>query len=901
VAQPPFEPGGPFDAGYRIERELGRGGMATVWLAHDRKHDRPVALKVLRPEVAAALGPERFQREIKLAARLQHPHILSVYDSGAAPGRGPGPAGDVLWYTMPYVEGESLRERLRRSGRLPVGEAVRIAREVAQALQYAHDHGVVHRDIKPENILLTADGNTLVADFGIARPLDEPGPALTATGLVLGTPSYMSPEQATGQTALDGRSDVYSLGCVLYEMLSGGPPFTGPTVAAVLGKQITQPAPPLPADAAPQPVARAVARALAKSPAERYASAAEFAAALAPAERPPSTGRRGLRRALPLALAGLGLLGLTYYGGTRLLRAGSAAGTGAVASGFNRKLAQLTFGEGVEESPAWSPDGRTLAYVGEAEGYKQIFLLTLPSGPERRLTRGPKDDIQPAWSSDAKRLAFVRAKTDRGKLEPSDINGWYSEGGDIWTLDLESGRQQKLVPDAFHPAYSPDGTRLAFDAPWAGPRRIWIADAGGRNPRQVTSDSSEAVVHTEPRWSPDGRTLVFRRIEKTKSDIVVVDPATSRMIRLTHDNVQDLDPVWSPDGRYVYFASYRGGGLNLWRLAVTPGGEAAGSPEQLTTGAGDDVEPSLAPDGRRLAFAVRGINSDLWRLPVSPETGRPTGGPEPVLATSRVESRGSWSPDGRTIAFNSDRLGEMNLWLRNLADGTERRLTTGPGGDYQPEWSPDGRSLVFFSARSGNADLWTVRVADGRLTRLTDSPGMDINPFYSPDGRRIAFLSDRTGRTEVWVMNPDGSEQRQLTSVGAGGHFLLWTPDGRGVIFRAETGTEMRIYRAAVPDGALTRLPDVASGAHMTFSPDRSRILDVRGHKSLWIYPLQGGEPYQIFEFPDPDVRVDYPVWSPDGRWVLFDRAASRGGDLWLLEGLESPYPAGQKRWVSSR
>lgn len=884
MAEPPFEPGGGFDAAYRIERELGRGGMATVWLAHDLKHDRPVALKVLEPEVAAALGPERFQREIRLAARLQHPHILSVYDSGAAPRRGGG--GEVLWYTMPYVEGQSLRERLGRAGRLPAAEAVRIAREVAQALQYAHEHGVVHRDVKPENILLTADGNTLVADFGIARPLDlEPGRGLTATGFVLGTPSYMSPEQATGEAALDGRSDVYSLGCVLYEMLSGGPPFTGPTMAAVLGKHLTQPPPPLPRDAAPEPVARAVARALAKSPAERYPSAAEFAAALEPAERAPGAGRPGLRRALPVALVGLGLLGLTYYAGTRGSPARAAAASGAVASGFDRKLAQLTFGEGVEESPAWSPDGKALAYVGEAEGYKQLFLRPLPSGPERRLTRAPKDDIQPAWSPDGKRIAFVRAKTDRGKLEPSDINGWYFDGGDIWVLDLESGRPEKLVADAFHPAYAPDGTRLAFDAPWAGPRRIWIADAGGRNPRQVTSDSSEAVVHTEPRWSPDGRRIVFRRIEKTKSDIVVVDPASSRMTRLTDDNAQDLDPVWSPDGRSVYFASYRGGGLNLWRLALSPSGGAAGAPEQLTTGAGDDLEPSPAPGGRRLAFAVRGINSDLWRLPVSPETGRPTGDPEPVLATTRVESRGSWSPDGRAIAFNSDRLGEMNLWVRDLASGTERQLTTGPGGDYQPQWSPDGASLVFFSARAGNADVWAVRVADGRLARLTDSPGMDINPFYSPDGRRIAFLSDRSGRSEVWVMNADGSAQRRLTSVGAGGHFLRWTPDGRGVIFRAESGTEVRVYRAALEDGALTRLPDVASGAHMTFSPDRSRILDVRGHKSLWVHPLAGGAPYQTFEFADPDVRIDYPVWSPDGRWVLFDRAAPRGGDLWVLEG----------------
>src|SRR5690348_10066321 len=217
---------------YTLERELGRGGMATVFLAQDLKHDRPVALKVLHPELALSLGPERFEREIRFAARLQHPHILSVYDSGESAGQ--------LWFTMPYVEGESLRDRLRREKALPLDEAIRIARQVAQALQYAHSHGVVHRDIKPENILLTPDGNTLVADFGIARPLDSGGAnPLTAVGLVVGTPSYMSPEQATG-SALDGRSDIYSLACVVHEMLSGQPPFTGPTVQSVVTKHLTQ-------------------------------------------------------------------------------------------------------------------------------------------------------------------------------------------------------------------------------------------------------------------------------------------------------------------------------------------------------------------------------------------------------------------------------------------------------------------------------------------------------------------------------------------------------------------------------------------------------------------------------------------------------------------------------------
>jgi serine/threonine-protein kinase len=302
---------------YLLERELGRGGMATVYLARDVRHKRLVALKVLHPELAHTLGPERFQREIELAARLQHPHILTVFDSGEAAGQ--------LWFTMPYVEGESLRDRLRRDGRLPVEDALRIAREAAQALQYAHDHGVIHRDIKPENLLLTTDGNTLVADFGIARVLAGTDSRLTESGLAIGTPVYMSPEQAAGDPGLDARTDVYSLGAVLYEMLTGEPPFSGATPQAVIAKRLsTPPVPPrVLRDTVPPMVDAAVLRALSRDPVDRPASAAEFARTLEtsrvsvpPGEEhysasPPSRRSRGLL----LAGAGAVLLasgGLAY-------------------------------------------------------------------------------------------------------------------------------------------------------------------------------------------------------------------------------------------------------------------------------------------------------------------------------------------------------------------------------------------------------------------------------------------------------------------------------------------------------------------------------------------------------------------------------------------------------------
>ena len=272
---------------YVLDRELGRGGMATVYLAHDLRHDRPVALKVLHPDLAQTLGPERFQREIRLAARLQHPHILTVLDSGeAVVSRESLVASEslttvdsrlmtLLWYTMPLVEGESLRDRLRHQGQQPLPDALRWTAELADALGYAHGQGVIHRDIKPENVLLSA-GHALLADFGVARALEAgAGERLTETGLALGTPAYMSPEQALGTGTVDGRTDLYSLGCVLYELLTGEPPYTGPTAQAIVAKRLTDPVPSARRlrETVPPAVDVVLQRLLAKSPADRYGTA----------------------------------------------------------------------------------------------------------------------------------------------------------------------------------------------------------------------------------------------------------------------------------------------------------------------------------------------------------------------------------------------------------------------------------------------------------------------------------------------------------------------------------------------------------------------------------------------------------------------------------------------------
>ncbi len=356
---------------YRLEKELGAGGMATVYLAQDLKHNRRVAVKVLRPELAAVIGAERFLSEITTTANLQHPHILPLFDSGEADG--------FLFYVMPFVEGETVRDRMNREKQLPVADAVRIASEVASALDYAHRHNVIHRDIKPENILLH-DGSALVADFGIALAASKAGGTrMTETGMSLGTPHYMSPEQAMGEREISARSDVYALGCVLYEMLCGEPPFMGPTAQAIIARVVTETPRSLTSQrhTIPPQVEGAVLTALEKLPADRFATAAEFAAALA-SPTYASRATTSMAAVAPLRRS------------TRLMAAGWAVAVVAAAAalfGWLRPTPQLpvlryamALPEGQQLSNprgtriALSPDGRRLVYTGPGPEGSQLWI-----------------------------------------------------------------------------------------------------------------------------------------------------------------------------------------------------------------------------------------------------------------------------------------------------------------------------------------------------------------------------------------------------------------------------------------------------------------------------------------------------------------------------------------------
>jgi Tol biopolymer transport system component/serine/threonine protein kinase len=885
-------------AHYIILEKLGAGGMGVVYKAEDTTLGRLVALKFLPEELSQDPDIlERFRREARLASSLNHPNICTIYEIGQQDGQ--------FFIAMELLQGQTLSS-LMVSKPLNVDQILEIGIQVTDALDAAHSAGIIHRDVKPANIFVTAKSQAKVLDFGLAvstqqkhRIVAGPNDAtmfeplashLTSPGTTIGTVAYMSPEQALGED-LDARTDLFSLGVVLYEMTTGVQPFKGATSAAVFNAIINQ---------RPIPIARLnpaispklqelVEKALEKKCELRSQSAAEINADLKRLKREiestaliqtaaNATASRRRWSATWILVPLVALLVLGYLLRTQFSGNSSHPITAA-------KLAQLTTTEGLHEFPAWAPDGNRIAYCRDVNGFKKIFVKPLQGEPQQ-LTSGNTDDIQPRWTPDGQAILFVRSNQSNGKLEPGDVFGQY-DGGDIWKKDISSGREERFLSNAFNPSFSPDGKSLAVDTSLAGPRRIWIVDAQGHNPQQITSDNSEAVAHLEPSWSPDGKYIVFQDLERTKFSVKVVDVATHALTALTDGRFHDLNPVWSRSGKFIYFSSDRGGGLNIWRIGVSATGQANSAPQQVTMGSGQDIQLAMSTSGKQLGFSILRQNADLWRLPVSPETGLATGNPEEVLASTREDSRGAWSPDSSKIAFNSDRSGEMNIYVHSLADRSIQQLTKGPGGDFQPQWSPDAKQLVFFSSRSGNADLWMLSMDTNSLKQLTSDPALDINPFFSPDGRSIAFQSDRSGRLEVWAMASDGSNQRQLSRTGVIGHFLRWSREG-DMVYRCPCGGKSQVYRVPLNGGDPVPLnPEIAGGSHMSFSPDSSLIMDVVGHKTLSVSQVNSGKPVKVYEFPDSESRIDYPTWSPNGKWVLFDRFRPHGGDIWMIENFE--------------
>ncbi|HVE33535.1 MAG TPA: protein kinase [Gemmatimonadaceae bacterium] len=799
---------------YRIDRELGAGGMATVYLAHDIRHDRDVAIKVLHPDLGAALGGERFLTEIRTTARLQHPHILPLLDSGNADG--------LLYYVMPLVAGETLRARLTRERQLPIDDAIRISREIADALDYAHRQGVIHRDIKPENVMLH-EGRPMVMDFGIALAVQQAGgQRMTQTGLSLGTPQYMSPEQAMGERSIDARSDLWALAAVTYEMLVGEAPFTGPSVQTILARVMTEEPRPLATQrkAIPESVEHAVMRALEKLPADRWSSAREFTAAL-DGGGPPSihagnsrAGRRTtpaplswnarLRDPLVLTLAAVAFASLVLAAWTR--RGPSRAAADVVRFTIPAPLSERANSLGVGML-AISPDGRTLAYVGlGTDGQQHLMLRSLDEIAAHPLPE-TTDATNPVFSPDGRWVAFLRGNqifkvaTDGSRPQllgpaPGLFGGmsWSSTG----VIIVSGNTELYTIPEAGGPPrdlLKPN--RAAGDFTVGAPVAV---DAEGIVLYSMQSNTSMASAKIAMVSLKTGEHVVLDAvgpqplgIEKgvltyvTLGGLIMGVPIDVRAKKLAGTPVQLASDVAINSTTGLARAAlalngtlfYQSGTQSSQVMSVSSDGSA----RTLMAEAREYAFPRMSPDGRRLAVAVgESGRRDIWLFELSSQTF------SRLTSEGAANDRPEWSPDGNRVLYRTDRGARSAIWWHpaDLSADAAQLI----GGDKIDVWeaviSPDARNIVYQLDTTG-ADIYYRNVSGDTTPHVVSnaSKAIETMPRVSPDGRWVAFTTDESGRQEV-VVQPFPAPGGRVQVSTRGGSEPVWSPDGKRLFYRGD-------------------------------------------------------------------------------------------------------------------
>jgi serine/threonine-protein kinase len=877
---------------YQFGRELGAGGMATVYLAEDLRHRRQVAVKVLRPEVAATLGPERFAREIEIAAQLQHPHILSVLDSGDA--------GGFLYYVMPFVDGESLRARLNRQGELAVPEAVRLLGEVADALAYAHAHGVVHRDIKPDNVLISGR-HALVADFGVAKAVTEATGrhAITTAGVAIGTPAYMAPEQATADPHVDHRADIYALGVVGYEMLTGLPPFSG-SAQAVLAAQVTQEPPPVSQlrPAIPDGLAEIIARCLAKRPADRWQSAREVADRLEALTTPSGSAPTGTRLVPAVRRSRVALLA----GAAGALVALAAVALLALHRGRPSRVelgraTQLTFDPGLELDPALSPDGKLVAYAKGPPDRTRLFVRQVAGGQPVAVTpdSGPSQR-QPEWAPDGSQLLYEAG--DSVYLTPA-LGGTPRLVGA--GLDTRDGTGLRYFTTK---AWAPDGRSFLFSRA----DTVLLQTLDGGQPR-VLARLSMGDPHSFT-WSPDGRLIAFvvgnalftlgaSNFGNVGPNAIWVMPAAGGPPRkITQELALHTSPIWLRDSRHLLFVSNQNGPRDIYRVGLDRGGAPIGPVERVTQGL-NAQSISLAADESRLAYSALTLQSNIWVVDL-PADGRPADPARvrPFTLGSQVVESINLSGDGRWVYFDSNLRGNQDLYRMPADGGAIEQLTTNPADDFFPELSPDGREIVFHAVRNGTRDILIMPAGGGPETVVFAGPYQERWPHWSPDGRAIAFGVTEAPPNEggLFVANrgPDGSwgAPRRVSHRELAGH---WYPDGKSLLLESGFGDWDNVHvtrhlpRVWLESGRMDSLPlgtDDAVYVGVRVAPDGRdivlRIVNPERSLSFWRMPIAGRQPRLLLRMPGRDIG-SRAYWDTDGKRLYFTRT-ERESDVYVAE-----------------
>lgn len=869
---------------YRIERELGQGGMATVYLAEDLKHHRKVALKVLRPELAAGVGPQRFLREIDLAAQLQHPNILPLHDSGTA--------GEFLYYVMPYVEGDSLADRLAREGELPVSEAVRILIEIADALAYAHARGVVHRDIKPANIMLSGR-HALVTDFGVAKAVGDAvqGQTLTTAGIALGTPMYMAPEQAAADPHLDHRVDIYASGVMAYELLTGRPPFSGVTPQQLIAAHITE-APDSPTryrPSIPPVLASIVMKCLAKRPADRWQSAAELLTQL---ESLPVTGstaaqaRADARSRLRwYGVAAAGILIVSVVAVLLVLRNNGSSGLV-----LGHRL-QVTLDPGLEIDPAISPDGRFVAYAAGAIAETRLYVRQVEGGTPILLASELGNPQRfPSWSPDGKRIMF---RSPRG-IEVIPALGGVSRVVVVDTPATGAQRSRTSYGELMPGAWSPDGRQVAY----IQADSLYIANLETDSVRVL----AVAGEFHSMAWSPDGRWIACVKGNRQsrepgfyfgnlgQSAIWIVSVSDGSPQRLTQDGWSDASPAWLPGSRKLLFVSNRDGGRDIYQIDVSGGGTPSGLPVRLTTGLNAQTV-SLSADGHRLAYSVFNETSNIWTLPVPSAPPVSVRSARPVTAGNQITESIDVSPDGKWVIFDSDRRGNADIYRIPIAGGEPEQLTNTPAGDFWGMCSPDGREIAFHSFQEGTRQLFTMTADGKRQVQVTFGKDDHRSPAWRPDGRALYYLYNFNGvGSEIRriVRDDTGHWGAEQTVVRTDALPVVFSPNGQWMTFTSSRGLVL-----SDPDGGSVhvRVPFSRGGSEpqpiYVSWPSDSVIyylaIDSLDQGSIWSVAPAGGPSRLLVRFDDPSRPWHRFGFDASGGQLYFT-LGDRQSDIWVVE-----------------
>jgi Tol biopolymer transport system component/predicted Ser/Thr protein kinase len=855
---------------YFVTEKLGEGGMGVVYKAQDTKLGRAVALKFLAPHLLRdEEARKRFHREAKAAAKLDHPNICTVYEIDEVDGK--------TFIVMAFLEGRPLSKKIAE-GPLKLNEALSVAGQIAEGLEAAHENGVVHRDIKPDNIMLLKGSRGLVKimDFGLAQLAGSS--KLTRGGSTLGTMSYMSPEQAQG-AEVDRRSDVWSFGVVLYEMVSGQPPFRGDFDQAVVYSIVNEAPEPLTAvrTGVPKQLEDIVNKALSKKPEERHQHADDLVADLRRLQKEREFGQT--RSAVPVPKRSrTGLYAVTAWLGV----------WGPTQAPL--RPVPLTSDPGHELHPTFSPDGNQVAFDwdGENRDNTDIYVKLVAGGEPLRLTTNPAVDRFPAWSPDGSQIAFLRR----------------SEGsGGIFLVPPIGGAERKLAEGPHFRvgrfsglSWSPDGKFLAVsdrtspEEPWA----IFLVSVESGEKERLTSPPPQSLADHSPAFSPDGRTLAFvRQSAVVLADVYLVQVDGGEPRRLTFNDQTTRGLAWTPDGREIVFSSNPGGGSNrsLWRIS-----SLGGMPELLSGTAGDASYPAISRQGSRLIYSRRTRDLNIWRLQLSGLTttrNRPTR----LIASTRWDFYPQISPDGARIAFESHRSGSPEVWVCDRDGRGAVQLTSFAGVNAgSPCWSPDGRWIAFDAAPDGNGDIYVISADGGSPRRLTTEGSGDTVPSWSRDGKWIYFSSTRTGINQVWKAPAAGGEAVQVTKKGAFPAFEE-SPDGKFVFYAKPEGSPRdptAVWRVPAEGGEEVAVLDsprpVKGGAWAVVEQgiyfidvERSEALAAEGFLNFFHFGTGQvtriaslGEQLETFAL---QVAV-----SPDGSWILYVQNDQSQADLMLVE-----------------